>query len=143
MKKFLLVLVAVASVFAIEEASAQIKVGEGQISIALESNNTYYTPDKSLEEVGLIKPEERKRGNFGSNDFLKVDYNLGRFSAGIQLDGYLPGLYGYDLYTYQQRDSKLTAFFSKYVQWEDQNWGVRLGDIYDQFGNGLIFRAYE
>ena len=76
MKKFLLVLVAVASVFAIEEASAQIKVGEGQISIALESNNTYYTPDKSLEEVGLIKPEERKRGNFGSNDFLKVDYNL-------------------------------------------------------------------
>ena len=37
MKKFLLVLVAVASVFAIEEASAQIKVGEGQISIALES----------------------------------------------------------------------------------------------------------
>lgn len=143
MKKFLLVLVAVASVFAIEEASAQIKVGEGQISIALESNNTYYTPDKSLEEVGLIKPEERKRGNFGSNDFLKVDYNLGRFSAGIQLDGYLPGLYGYDLYTYQQRDSKLTAFFSKYVQWEDQNWGVRLGDIYDQFGSGLIFRAYE
>ena len=143
MKKFLLVLVAVASVFAIEEASAQIKVGEGQISIALESNNTYYTPDKSLEEVGLIKPEERKRGDFGSNDFLKVDYNLGRFSAGIQLDGYLPGLYGYDLYTFQQRDSKLTAFFSKYVQWEDQNWGVRLGDIYDQFGNGLIFRAYE
>ena len=143
MKKFLLVLVAVASVFAIEEASAQIKVGEGQISIALESNNTYYTPDKSLEEVGLIRPEERKRGDFGSNDFLKVDYNLGRFSAGIQLDGYLPGLYGYDLYTFQQRDSKLTAFFSKYVQWEDQNWGVRLGDIYDQFGNGLIFRAYE
>ena len=143
MKKFLLVLVAVASVFAIEEASAQIKVGEGQISIALESNNTYYTPDKSLEEVGLIRPEERKRGDFGSNDFLKVDYNLGRFSAGIQLDGYLPGLYGYDLYTFQQRDSKLTAFFSKYVQWEDQNWGVRLGDIFDQFGNGLIFRAYE
>ena len=143
MKKFLLVLVAVASVFAIEEASAQIKVGEGQISIALESNNSYYTPDKTLESIALIKPDERVRGNFGSNDYLKVDYNLGRFSAGIQLDGYLPGLYGYDLYTYQQRDSKLSAFFSKYVQWEDQNWGVRLGDIYDQFGNGLIFRAYE
>ena len=34
-------------------------------------------------------------------------------------------------------------FLTKYVQWEDANWGVRLGDIYDQFGNGLIFRAYE
>jgi hypothetical protein len=143
MKKFLLVLVAVASVFAIEEASAQIKVGEGQISIALESNNSYYTPDKTLENVGLIKAYDRVRGDFGSNDYLKVDYSLGRFSAGIQLDGYLPGLYGYDFYTYQQRDSKLTAFLSKYVQWEDTNWGVRLGDIYDQFGNGLIFRSYE
>ena len=143
MKKFLLVLVAVASVFAIEEASAQIKVGEGQISIALESNNSYYTPDKTLENVGLIKAYDRVRGDFGSNDYLKVDYSLGRFSAGIQLDGYLPGLYGYDFYTNQQRDSKLTAFLSKYVQWEDTNWGVRLGDIYDQFGNGLIFRSYE
>lgn len=143
MKKFLLVLLAAVSVFAIEEASAQIKAGEGQISIALESNNSYYTPDKTLEDIGLIKPNQRTRGNFGSNDFLKLDYINGRFSAGIQLDGYLPGLYGYDFYTYQQRDSKLTAFLSKYVQWEDQNWGVRLGDIYDQFGNGLIFRAYE
>ena len=143
MKKFLLSILAAASVFAIEEASAQIKAGEGQVSIALESNNTYYAPDKTLEQVGLIKPEERKRGDFGSNDYLKVDYTLGRFSAGIQIDGYLPGLYGYDMYTYQQRDSKLSAFVTKYVQWEDSNWGVRLGDIYDQFGNGLIFRTYE
>ena len=144
MKKFLLFIgVFAAATFATNEASAQIKVGEGQLSVALESNNTYYTPDKTLEEAGLIKPEERVRGDFGSNDYLKVDYRLGRFSAGVQIDGYLPGLYGYDQYTYQQRDSKLTAFFTKYVQWEDQNWGVRLGDIYDQFGNGLIFRTYE
>ena len=144
MKKFLLFIgVFAIATLATNEASAQIKVGEGQLSVALESNNTYYTPDKTLEEAGLIKPEERVRGDFGSNDYLKVDYRLGRFSAGVQIDGYLPGLYGYDQYTYQQRDSKLTAFFTKYVQWEDQNWGVRLGDIYDQFGNGLIFRTYE
>lgn len=144
MKKFLLLLgVAAATVFVVEEASAQIKVGEGQISVALESNNTYYTPDKTLEDVGLVVPDERIRGNFGSNDYLKVDYNIGRFSAGIQADGYLPALYGYDFYDYSQRHSKLNMFLSKYVQWEDANWGVRLGDIYDQFGSGLIFRAYE
>ena len=135
--------VAVASLFATEEASAQIKVGEGQISIALESNNSYYAPDKKLEEIGLVVPEKRTRGDFGSNDYLKVDYNIGRFSAGIQVDGYLPALYGYDFYDYGQRTSKLNMFLTKYVQWEDANWGVRLGDIYDQFGNGLIFRAYE
>ena len=135
--------VAVASLFATEEASAQIKVGEGQISIALESNNSYYAPDKKLEEIGLVVPEKRTRGDFGSNDYLKVDYNIGRFSAGIQVDGYLPALYGYDFYDYGQRTSKLNMFLTKYVQWEDANWGVRIGDIYDQFGNGLIFRAYE
>ena len=144
MKKFLLLLgVAVATVFAVEEASAQIKAGEGQVSIALESNNTYYAPDKTLESIGLVAPDKRTRGDFGSNDYLKVDYNIGRFSAGVQVDGYLPALYGYDFYDYCQRDSKLNMFITKYVQWEDANWGVRLGDIYDQFGSGLIFRAYE
>ena len=144
MKKFLLFIgILAAATFATNEASAQIKVGEGQLSVALESNNAFYTPDKSLEEAGLIEPAKRVRGDFGSNDYLKVDYRLGRFSAGVQVDGYLPGLYGYDQYEYQQHDSKLTAFFTKYVQWEAENWGVRLGDIYDQFGNGLIFRTYE
>ena len=144
MKKFLLLLgVAVATVFAVEEASAQLKVGEGQISVALESNNSYYAPDKTLEDIGLVAPEKRTRGDFGSNDYLKVDYNIGRFSAGVQVDGYLPAMYGYDFYDYCQRDSKLNMFITKYVQWEDANWGVRLGDIYDQFGNGYIFRAYE
>ena len=144
MKKFLLLLgVAAASIFSVEEASAQIKAGEGQVSIALESNNSYYAPDKTLESIGLVAPEKRTRGDFGSNDYLKVDYNIGRFSVGVQVDGYLPALYGYDFYDYCQRDSKLNMFLTKYVQWEDANWGVRLGDIYDQFGSGLIFRAYE
>ena len=144
MKKFLLLLgVAATSIFAVEEASAQIKAGEGQVSIALESNNSYYAPDKTLEDIGLVAPEKRTRGDFGSNDYLKVDYNIGRFSAGVQVDGYLPAMYGYDFYDYCQRDSKFNMFITKYVQWEDANWGVRLGDIYDQFGNGLIFRAYE
>ena len=144
MKKFLLLLgVAAATMFVVEQASAQMKVGEGQISVALESNNSYYAKDKTLEAIGLVQPEKRTRGDFGSNDYLKVDYNIGRFSAGIQVDGYLPAMYGYDFYDYCQRDSKLNMFLSKYVQWEDTNWGVRLGDIYDQFGNGLIFRAYE
>ena len=144
MKKFLLFLgVALCATFCVNEASAQIKAGEGQVSIALESNNSYYMEDKTLEKIGLVKPDERTRGNFGSNDYIKVDYSKGRFSAGVQVDAYLPGLYGYDMYTYQQRDTKLTGFLTKYIQWEDQNWGVRVGDIFDQFGNGLIFRSYE
>ena len=98
MKKFLLFLgVALCATFCVNEASAQIKAGEGQVSIALESNNSYYMEDQTLEKIGLVKPDERTRGNFGSNDYIKVDYSKGRFSAGVQVDAYLPGLYGYDM----------------------------------------------
>ena len=147
MKKFLLLLgVAVAATFVAQEASAQIKAGEGQVSIAFESNNIYYDKDEKLTSLGLMKRPELP---FGSHDYLKVDYNIGRFSAGVQIDAFLPAMDGYDISTYRQRLNKngeqtlLTGFFTKYVQWEDANWGVRLGDIYDQFGSGLIFRAYE
>lgn len=148
MKKFLLFAsVALCATFCVNEASAQIKVGEGQISIALESNNSYYAPDKTLEDIGLVELLKRVHGNFGSNDYLKVDYSLNRFSVGVQVDGYLPPLYGYDLYEFSDdvsgKNAKFLGFITKYVQWEDKNWGVRLGDIYDQFGNGLIFRSYE
>ena len=84
MKKFLLFLgVALCATLSVNEASAQIKAGKGQVSIALESNNNYYMEDKTLESIGLVKPEERTRGNFGSNDYLKVDYSQGRFSVGV------------------------------------------------------------
>ena len=147
MKKFLLLIgIAVATTFAANEASAQIKAGEGQVSIAFETNNIYYAKDETLSKLGLM---DRPELPFGSHDYLKVDYSLGRFSVGVQVDAFLPALNGYDIQVYQQRlnkegdKTKFTGFFTKYIQWEDQNWGVRLGDIYDQFGNGLIFRAYE
>lgn len=141
MKKFLLFIgVVAATILNVESANAQVQVGKGQLSGSLESNNIYYMADKKLDELGLTQRPELP---FGSHDFIKLDYTLGRFSAGIQIDGYLPTLDGYDINTYQQRDSKLTGFLTKYVQWEDSNYGVRLGDIYEQFGNGLIFRTYE
>jgi hypothetical protein len=90
-----------------------------------------------------FNPGNAKTQDFGSHDYLKTDYTLGKLSAGIQLEGYLPTISGYDIAKHQQRDSKNTYFVGKYIQWEDNNWGVRLGDIYDQFGNGLIFRSYE
>ena len=82
MKKFLLLLGVIgATILATESASAQVQVGEGQISGAIESNNIYYGPDKKLEGLGLMQRPELP---FGSHDFIKVDYSLGRFSAGIQ-----------------------------------------------------------
>ena len=128
MKRLTLILVGVVALTL--SASAQQVLGNGQVSGSLESSSIYYTPDKKIE-----RPED----HFGSNNYLKVDYANGRFSAGIQMNAFMPALLGYDAY----KDGKKFYLASKYIQWRDKNFEVLVGDIYDQFGNGLIFRSFE
>lgn len=111
-------------------AISQIKAGNGQISGSLESNSIYYMNDKKFEGN---TPKDR----FGTNNYLKVDYNIGKFSAGILAEGYFPALQGYDPLL------KGAGLTSKYVQWQDKNFSFLVGDIYEQFGSGLIFRSFE
>lgn len=128
MRKLTLLFAALASVAV--SASAQQVIGKGQVSGSIESSSIYYAPDKKVE-----RPED----HFGSNNYLKVDYANGRFSAGIQMNAFLPALIGYDAY----KDGYKFYLASKYVQWRDKNFEILVGDIYDQFGNGLIFRSFE
>lgn len=116
-------------------ANAQTKVGEGQLTGSLESNSIYYVKDKDLESA--ILPDD----HFGSNNFLKLDYLRGHFSAGIQAEAYLPVLQGFDL----SKFGEYHKFFlgSKYVRWQDSQFSILVGNIYDQYGSGLIFRSYE
>lgn len=118
-------------------AGAQIRLGDGQLSGSFETNSIYYVDDAKMTDVaGYAVPEDR----FGSNNYLKLDYNYGRFSAGIQMEAYMPMLLGFNEIPDAFHGFKLA---SKYVQWQDENFGILVGDIYDQFGNGLIFRSYE
>lgn len=111
-------------------ASAQQVLGNGQVSGSLESSSIYYTPDKKIE-----RPED----HFGSNNYIKVDYANGRFSAGIQMNAFLPALVGYE----ELASGYKFYLASKYIQWRDKNFEILVGDIFDQFGNGLIFRSFE
>lgn len=118
-------------------ASAQIAFGEkgGYLTIGLESNNILYVND--------TKAGTTFENRFGSNDYLKLDYTVGRFSVGVQGEAYLPALQGYDdLRNNGFKDPKV-MLASKYIQWQDANYSVLVGDVYDQFGNGLIFRSFE
>ena len=110
--------------------SAQQVLGNGQVSGSIESSSIYYSPDKKIE-----RPED----HFGSNNYLKVDYSSGRFSAGVQVNAFLPALVGYDAYM----DGYKFYLASKYIQWRDKNFEFLVGDIFDQFGNGLAFRSFE
>ncbi len=133
MKYSKLATLAVTALLGYTYSDAQIRLGQGQVSASLESNSVYYINDKALASG----PEDK----FGTNNYLKVDYSLGRFSAGIQLEAYMPALYGYELG--EQPDVRKFFLAGKYVQWSDDSFEVLAGDIYDQFGNGLVFRSYE
>ena len=79
----------ITAALAVASASAQIALGEkgGVISGSIESNNIVYFNDSALSTPA---PDT----HFGSNDYIKVDYAVDRFSAGIQVETYLPALQG-------------------------------------------------
>lgn len=117
-------------VLGIHSVSGQNLSGGGSLSGSFETNTIYYLPDS---KIGADAPDDR----FGSNNYLKFDYRIGRFSAGLMYEAYLPVLQGMPG---ELKDGKIVF---KYAAFEDRGLGVRVGDFYDQFGSGLVFRAYE
>ena len=103
---------------------------KGQLTGSFETSSIFYVEDL---KSGAIAPED----NFGSNNYLKADYYQGRFSAGIQAEGYMPVLQGYPT------ELKGVALTNYYMQWADENFSITAGTYYEQFGSGLLFRSYE
>ena len=111
------------------------KKDKGTVSAGYETNTIFYFNDKKNGEAGAVAPE----GKFGSNNYLKADYTIGAFSAGVQLEAYLPATLGLFSNSGTLREARLD-FYASYV---NKGWDVRIGSIYDQFGSGLLFRTYE
>lgn len=114
-------------------AFAEQREGEktkGRLTGSFETNSICYVEDT---KTAAILPED----NFGSNNYLKLDYYHGKFSAGIQTEAYLPVLQGYPT------ELSKVALSNFYAQWVDESFSVTAGTFYEQFGSGLLFRAYE
>ena len=65
--------------------SAQEK---GYLTGSFETTDHIYVEDEANR---FIPSDDR----FGSNNYLKLDYYNGKFSAGMQIEGYLPSAVGY------------------------------------------------
>ena len=81
--------------------------------------------------------------HFGGNDYLKLTISHGKILKGIQLEDYFPVLQGFDMGVYYDKNKVCFILGSKYLSWQDKYYGVRVGDIFDQFGSGMVFRSYE
>lgn len=102
----------------------------GNFSGSLESYSQYYREDSA---IGAARPQDR----FGSNNFLKLDYNFKNFTAGIQYEAYTPGILGFPG---NYNSGKL---INRYFTYRNQKFAVTVGDFYEQFGSGLVFRSWE
>ncbi len=128
MRRFLLSL---ALVFCATSLFAQLD--NSQVNGSFQVDGQYYQVD---EAIGIT--EESIGGNkFGLAGFGKINYSLGNFSAGIRYEAYLPQLSGFDT---RLQGVGLANYSASY---DNGTIGITIGDIYDQFGNGFIFRTYE
>lgn len=131
MKRLLLITLALAFCSgAFAQQDDEKKPSRGYLTGSFETNTIYYMDD---EKSNAVAPDD----HIGSNNYLKLDYYHGKFSAGVQMEAYLPVLLGYPN---ELEKAKLTNY---YVRWTDERFSVTAGTFYDQFGSGLLFRSWE
>lgn len=132
MKKLFLLLLpfAAGSLYAQENDTLQ-KKDYGKIYGGFESNAQWYLNDKGRE---LRHPEDPIR----SNSYLLVNYQIGGFTAGVQVEAYEPNA----LLNYNPgfKGTDLGIYFASY---KTSKFEFTAGYFYEQFGSGMLLRAWE
>tara|TARA_A100001011_G_scaffold251539_1_gene259700 strand:+ start:8046 stop:9689 length:1644 start_codon:yes stop_codon:yes gene_type:complete len=102
------------------------------ISGSFESNSQILQDDGGLN---FNAPSD----NFRSNNYFQLDFQNGKILYGVQFESYLPSaLLGYsDVFS---ENSEIVQYYLKYQNEKNE---ITIGSFYEQFGNGLIFRAWE
>jgi hypothetical protein len=109
--------------------NAQI-LNTGEIKGDFQSDFQIYRSD-SL--IGAPEVSEK----FLTNNYLNLVYSRGNFSAGVRYEAYYNALIGYD------PGYKGAGFASRWASYRHKDFEVTVGNFYDQFGSGLVFRSYE
>ncbi len=89
----------------------------------------YYRPDSLINAPTV--PEKML-----SNAFGNINYTKGKFSAGIRYEAYNNVMQGFDT---RYKGQGITNRFARY---QDELLDITVGNIYEQFGSGLLFRTY-
>ena len=139
MKKLCLVLLCLAAITAVDAKQKLDKEKKdwGYLTGSFESTDHIYVKDVANSFYPSEQVQLGEDGFMASNNYLKLDYNKGRLSAGMQLEGYFPTLVGYPIPT------NAISLSNLYATWRDKSWSVTAGSFYEQFGSGLLFRSWE
>lgn len=120
----------IVGLFALISTGAMSQGNNGTITGNMESIFQYLNED-SL--INAVQPPEKGL----LNTYMNVFYTNGNFKAGMRIESYLPRIQGYP-----NRFSG-TGLGMRYVGYENDFVDITLGSIYEQFGSGMILRAFE
>ncbi|MGB0509581.1 MAG: DUF6029 family protein [Flavobacteriales bacterium] len=130
MKRHLTLAAAVAALLGTPALAQEDGVDAGQITGNVQLLFQTYQED-SL--IGAQVPPSKT----GFNAFGNLIYTRGDFSAGMRYESYLDPILGYPG---RFRGSGVGYRYANYAK---ENFEVTLGNFYEQFGSGLLLRAYE
>jgi hypothetical protein len=73
----------------------------------------------------------------GMNSFTNINYTRGDFRAGIRYETYLNPLEGYP------SGFSGSGIGYRFASWKNEKIDITVGNFFEQFGSGMILRAYE
>lgn len=129
MRRLILLVALVVSSIAM---NAQI-LENSSVNGSFQIDGQYYIPDQG---IGITESTIAGK-KFGVNGFGKINYSLGNFTAGMRYEAYLPPMSGFDT---RLEGCGIANYYASY---DNGTIGITVGDIYDQFGAGFVFRTYE
>ncbi len=105
----------------------------GTITGNFQSDFQYYLRDTLIDPAGIAFPDEK----FLGDGFLNLTYKRGNFMAGVRYEYYQNNRVGLPV-GYESQG--ITYRYARYIKGP---FDITVGNYYEQFGTGLILRAYE
>ena len=122
------------SFFAIVQVQAQNEGKDyGQIHGNFQTNAQYYLQDTIIDPNGTAFPDERML----AAGFLNLTYTKGNFMAGVRYENYQNNLIGLP------EGFQGEGIPYRFARYKTDGLDVTVGNYYEQFGSGLVFRTYE
>jgi hypothetical protein len=113
-------------------ASSAFSQDLGRITGSFQTDAQIYFADSVINA-----PEVDEK--FLSNSYVQLIYQRGNISAGLRFEAYLNPLLGFE----PRQDYEGVGIPYRFATYTGDKIEITAGNIYDQFGNGLVLRAYQ
>ncbi|MBK7174935.1 MAG: hypothetical protein IPH84_17300 [Bacteroidales bacterium] len=120
----------VCMLFIAQTTSAQSVLSGAQVNGNFQMDAQYYQVDSAIGANAI--PEKMLM-----NSWTNITYTAGDFSAGLRFETYLNPISGY------YKDLKGSGVPYWYVGYKTGKFDITAGNFYEQFGSGMVLRAYE